>query len=333
MKYNDFFKLLDKGDPSGAYLLHGTEEFVKESAVSAACGMIPEDMRAFNLNVLYDAGLDRIIEACETLPVFVPRNVVIVRELSSSVDAARLTEYCSTVSSSTLLLIVKKGKLEERSALLKHFVKLDRAVEFSELSETEVIKWCMKTAVKQGAALDQNTARLFVGLVGVDMTNVRNELQKAIDIVGPGGTITPDIISLTTVSNIEYKLFSTLDLFTAGKVKDGMTALKALLEQDRDAPLSIAGFLESRFRLMLIGRLLMDRGLGPKAAANKMDGSAYANEKACRAAVKYSAEELTKLVSDISLVGYNRITGGEDPVDAVLKIMVSFNWLGSNRSR
>lgn len=74
-----------------------------------------------------------------------------------------------------------------------------------------------------------------------------------------------------------------IDCFTAGKVRDGMRALHGLLE-DRDAALGIASFLESRFKLMLEGRKLMDGGLSAQTAAAKLEGNRYANTKACTAA-------------------------------------------------
>lgn len=328
MNHTEFFKILNTESFKGAYFLHGEEEFVKEAAVERACSIIPKDMRAFNLTVLFNAGVERIIECCETLPVFTEKSVVILRETpSAAADVTRLIEYFDNMPETTVLLIVKKGKADERSALLKYFIKNKRDVVFNALEESDIIKWCMKTAVQKGVVLEKESARTLVGLVGNDMTTVSNELQKAIDYVGPGGKITAEAISKTAVSNIEFKLFTTLDCFTAGKVKDGMKGLHGLLTEDRDAPLSIAGFLESRFKLMLQGKLLMEKGrLAPRSAAAKMEGRSYANEKACKAASKYSIDQLAGLVKDFSLVNYSRITAGEDPIAAIEKIMISFNW-------
>ena len=190
---------------------------------------------------------------------------------------------------------------------------------------SDIIKWCMKTANKQGAALDSDTARTFAGLVGTDMTAISNELQKLIDTVGPGGTITRDTISRCTVGSIEFQVFAMIDCFTAGKVRDGMRALHGLLE-DRDAALGIASFLESRFKLMLEGRKLMDGGLSAQTAAAKLEGNRYANTKACTAAKKYSSAKLAELVGNLANVGYGVVSGGAAAVDALEKIMAGFEW-------
>lgn len=328
MKYTEFFDLAKKGTLSGAYLLHGEEEFVKNAAVHAAEALIPDELRAFNLNVLYDCDLAKLEETCETLPVFSEKTLVIAREPAASIDAAKLGDYLQAMSPTTVLLVVKKGKLDERTAFVKLFSKEGRDVLFGKVDERDAIKWAMKRAVEQGVNFPQDAARVFVGVVGTDMATLNNELQKAIDLVGPGGSITQEVVSRSAIGNIEFKVFGMLDAFTAGKPADGMRSLRALLEEDRDAPFKVVGFLESRFKLMLSGRLLMEKGLSPKAAAQRLEGNSYANEMACRAAAKYSPQSLKKLVSEVSLVMYNSISGGEDAKTALETIMLGFDWKG-----
>lgn len=325
MNYNEFFNLTNTSALTGAYLLHGEEEFVKIKAVRAAFEMIPKDMRAFNAVTITEASDDAIFEACETLPLFSDKKLVICQGLASGMDNDKLIAYLKNIPDTTVLLISLKGKIQEKSKLLKFFKDIGREVLFSELSEGEIIKWCMKFAVDNGVGLDRNTARILVGLVGADMTAISNELKKAIDMAGEGGVITADIISKCTVGNIEVKVFEMLDCFTSGKVKDGMQLLHILLEEEDEA-LSIAAFLESRFKLMLEGRRLMDTGLSASAAASKLEGSRYANDKACKAASKYSTQQLSELVRKLAGVGYQMMTGGAKASLQLEAIMLSFDW-------
>lgn len=326
MTYTDFFSKIESGTLSGAYLFHGDEEFVKNSALSSAKKIVPEETSDFNITILTEPGEDDIINTSETLPLFADKKLVICHGISSTADPDNLIEYFSRIPEFTVLIIDIKGVMQEKSKLLKYFKSTDREVLFSELSEGDVIKWCMKTAVKNQAALDRSTARTFVGLVGTDMTKVSNELQKACDMVGPGGVITPEIISKCTVSNVEVRIFEMLDCFTSGKVRDGMALLSILLEDENEA-LGIASFLESRFKLMLEGKRLMEGGrLSPASAASKMEGSRFANEKACKAALKYSISDLSKLVMEMADVGYRMISGGNKASVMIKTIMLSFKW-------
>lgn len=326
MTYNDFFAKIESGELSGAYMFHGDEEFVKNSALNGVRRIVPEETGDFNITVLTEPSEDDIINSSETLPLFSDRKLVICHGLSSAADPDSLIEYFNRIPEFTVLIMDMKGVMQEKSKLLKYFKSLDREVLFSELPEGEVIKWCMKTAVKNQAALDRSTARTFVGLVGTDMTRVSNELQKACDMVGPGGVITPEIISKCTVSNVEVRIFEMLDCFTSCKVKDGMALLGILLEDENEA-LGIASFLESRIKLMLEGKELMEGGrLSPASAAAKMEGSRFANEKACKAASKYSADELSGLVMALADVGYRMMSGGNKASVMIKTIMLSFKW-------
>lgn len=325
MNHNDFFKLIAAGKLQGAYILQGEEEFVKASALKAAEKLIPEDFRAFNLSALYEPDADAVTEACETLPLFGDKRLVICHGFAAGVDYSKLADYVEKLPEGAILLINIKGAADSKNGLVKRLRAAGREVEFDELPISDIMKWCIKTANKQGVVLDSDTARAFVGLVGTDMTAVSNELQKAIDMVGAGGTITKTVLSRCTVGNIEFQVFAMIDCFTAGKVKDGMRALHGLLE-DGDAALGIASFLESRFKLMLEGRKLMDGGMSAQSAAAKLEGNRYANNKACTAAKKYSSQQLAELVGALANVGYDVVAGGAGAPDAIEKIMAAFEW-------
>lgn len=325
MNYNVFFQLINKKILSGAYLLYGPEDFVKNSAVSAAQNMIDEHVRIFNISTLTDPSIEAIIEACETLPLFSEKKIVISYGLQNIAEPDSLLKYIDNIPESSILLIVVRGEVQERSKILKTFRNMNHDVNFSELSQAEAIKWCMNYAVKNGVALDRNTASLVVGLVGVDMTTVSNEMKKLVDLVGEGGVIASDVVSKCTISNVEVRIFEMLDCFLNKKIHDGMKSLRLLLQDENEA-LGIAAFLESRFKLMLEGKILMSERNSISQAVSKMEGSKFANEKACKAAAKYSTEQLSSLVTELADVGYKMMTSGIKVSTMVETIMLKFKW-------
>ena len=70
MDYMTFFKNIKNNSLSGAYLMHGEEEFIKDSALRALKDTLDEVSRELNLQTLETATADEIISACETLPFF-----------------------------------------------------------------------------------------------------------------------------------------------------------------------------------------------------------------------------------------------------------------------
>ena len=63
MERNDFMIAASKGALSGAYLLHGEEEFLKENAVSSALKLIDPAMRDLNVDILENAQATAVIAA------------------------------------------------------------------------------------------------------------------------------------------------------------------------------------------------------------------------------------------------------------------------------
>ena len=210
MKYRDFSKLLDINTVRGSYLLHGEDEFFKEICLHSCEELISSDARVFDLRVLHDADRDAIMEACEMLPLISPCSVVVVKGLASGADSKELVEYLETLPQTTALFIGVKGELDSKSKLLGFFAKSGGEVLFDRPDAAEAASWCVFTAARLGAVLDRSVANTLVGLVGNDMVRLSNELQKAVDRVGSGGVITPDIISSSTVGNIEFKVFDAL---------------------------------------------------------------------------------------------------------------------------
>ena len=90
MERNDFMIAAGKGALSGAYLLHGEEEFLKENAVSSALKLIDPAMRDLNVDILVTAQATAVIAAAETLPFMAERRVVLCRAMPKDDDAARI---------------------------------------------------------------------------------------------------------------------------------------------------------------------------------------------------------------------------------------------------
>ena len=112
---------------SGAYLLHGEEEYSKEQAMRQALGLVGEAARALNTQRLSNPACADVQAACETLPFFDRCRVVIVQELSPAEEEA-LAAYAPTVPPTTILLFLQRGAAKKTSPLYKAMDRLDRVI-------------------------------------------------------------------------------------------------------------------------------------------------------------------------------------------------------------
>ncbi len=325
MKHTEFFKLIAKGGLSSAYILHGDEEYVKEQAVQRVIETIPADLRDFNVTILDRPDMSKLTEACETLPLFVDKKIVVSWDVDSSVDSAKLVEYLKSVPTETILLLVFEGKLAANLSVYKFAVKSEREVLFDYLSASECIKWIMSHAVQAGATIDARTAQIMVQLIGTELTVMFGELNKLVDLVGAGGVITPQAVSMCVKPNMDVRVFDMLELLTYGKLNDGMRALHALLEGG-DEGISLSAFLSSRFKLMLEARRGIDAGKSKRDAIAAMEGNRYANEKAYDAARRFTQAELAELISELSDTMYQRISGQMKEDRYIELVLLKHEW-------
>ena len=110
MTTDDFFTAIQKRTLRGAYYLTGPEEYIKERAVRQTCELPGEAARDLNVLLFRAPSVDpaAVIDACESLPFFDDRKVVVVRDLSN--DAALpVAEYLDRLPETTILLFVRKG--------------------------------------------------------------------------------------------------------------------------------------------------------------------------------------------------------------------------------
>jgi len=311
MDHNSFFKAIKNDSLSGAYLLHGEEEFIKDAALKALLESVEEAARALNVEDLATGEAEPLIAACETLPFFAKRRLVICRSIPTEENYKRISAYLPHLPESSLLIFFVRGTASGTSGLVKLLKKEDRLVDCSPLDETGAVHWVEKQARLRGYIITQAAARHLVALCGTDLTILNNEYIKAASYAGAGREITKEIIAKAVTRNLEFDVFEMVDAFAAGKSAAGMQALSALLE--RESAIGIAALLSNRFKQMLQARLLLDKGLDKQSAIKRMGGHPFAAKKACEAASRFPREKLMKIVKELSDVSYMQISGqGKD---------------------
>ena len=281
-----FFKSIKTGSLKGAYALHGEEEFVKESALKSLTSSLDEATRDLNLQVLEKAEADDIISACETLPFFGERRVVVCKTLPADSDARKLTSYLPGIPDYTLLIFFIRGKANEKLGIVKALKAENRLVDFAPFRDYEA-------------------AKHIVSLAGTDIATLNNELTKAADYVGRGNELTREAISACVTRSLEVRIFDMQDYLLSGKAQDGIRAYRQMLS-DGESTFGIAGFMEKCFRSMLTARTYIDQGLNRERVL-RLTGDKYPQKKAYEAALRYSRAEIIKNMRNFANIAYLKI--------------------------
>lgn len=144
MSEREFFKAIAADALSGAYYLYGREPYSRGSAIRQCQEKRAEAARPLNVQTLSGAPAPEIINACETLPFFDEKRLVIVRELGGD-DALLIADYAEKVPESTILLI-ERAEPVKNSALFKMLEALGRTIEFAPYDEDHAVAFLEKRA-------------------------------------------------------------------------------------------------------------------------------------------------------------------------------------------
>lgn len=310
-----FFKNIKSNSLSGVYLMHGEEEYVKDSALKALKDTLDDVSRELNFQTFEEATAEEIISACEMLPFFAERRIVICRSIPTDSEGKKLAEYLPSMPDSTLLVFFIRGKAKETLAIVKAIKSKGTVVEFSKCTPQDAIKWVIQQQKRLNVTITEAAARHIVNLAGVDISVLNNELCKAAGFVGPGNELTKEAISQCVTRSLEVRIFDMQDYFLAGKAQDGMRAYRTMLS-DGENPFGIAAFMENRFKAMLTARTLIDKGLNRERVL-AITGSSFPAKKAYEAALRYSREELTDILRRFANVGYLQISGQQTDTSAL----------------
>ena len=305
MGYRDVFNDIQKGTIATLYLWYGEEAFVKDRALAALSEVLVEPgMGELNYQALdgEEAGVDQIIEACDTLPFMAERRLVLVRDpylltgrKGTQAEQDRMTAYLADLPPSVCLVLYMRAghKPDKRKAVYKAAAKHGSVVEFALLKEEERARWVKRELSARTVKMDTRTLHLFLSRVGEGMQTVSSELDKLMQYAGEGGTITDEMVERITVPTTEERVFGMLDAVGRRELSKAMVSLDHLLAAG-DEPLMIVTMLARQFRLMLLAKALKRRGVHPSRAAGEMGVAPWLANKYASQAARFDADALQK---------------------------------------
>jgi DNA polymerase III delta subunit len=187
------------GTPDPIYLLQGEDEVEKAALAAEFAGLVEEGLRAFNVERIHAGdlttgdrladGVASIVTAVRTLPMMVPRRVVIVVQAETllmpkreSEAASRALEQlealCRQPEPQTTLVLVATA-VDKRSRVYKMLQKQATIVECGVLADlADAERWVRTHVAAGGAAIEPAAARLIAQRAGMDVKRLRADVER-----------------------------------------------------------------------------------------------------------------------------------------------------------
>jgi DNA polymerase III, delta subunit len=276
------------------YVLQGDDEFSTKDYLKALAAQIRAENSA-DLDVVSMDGqsTDRtmLAQTLNSLSLFSPARLVILEgaldTLRGKEDAAWLTETLKQLPQNTRLALVisdsrrfskgewlweKVGKGHWLRASLNDSGKKAEWVEKMLPKQAEMAGWIMDEARRQAGGdkerFEGRAAAELANLVGNNLFQVRQEIAKALDYIGPEGTVTREDVRLLCSQSREEDIFEMVDMVGARNAQKALSLLERLLQ---DLPAQyIFSMLARQVRLLIMAREVLDergdgQGIWPRA--------------------------------------------------------------------
>ena len=261
MTGSELAKEIAGGRIRSAYLLAGGEPLLRDDALATIEeAVLSSAPREFNLDRLEVAKSTpgRLEEALANLPVLAERRLVILRETEGrgpklDVGWTRVIEsWLANVGESlTAVLVVVVSKLDRRNKWVKAFKDPAAQVECDPpKGARDLAKFLKEEAQRQGVELAAEAAGLLGERVGPQLLLLRQEIEKAALLAGPGARIERKDVEMSVAAVAEEPIWDLTDAIGQGKTADAVDLLARMLNHGAAAP-AILGALASHFRKLV----------------------------------------------------------------------------------
>ncbi|MEW6660291.1 MAG: DNA polymerase III subunit delta [Thermodesulfobacteriota bacterium] len=177
-----------------------------------------------------------------------------------------------------------------KSAVWKRLQEDDATLGFFHLKEGELQQWLAREAQALGKTLSLAAARRLTEMVGDNLSELAQELEKLALFAGREKTITPNLVTQLASHSRTYNIFALVDALGDKGAQKRLSALAHLLDLG-EPPARILGMLARQLRLLL---RLKDSPAGtpPEALARALELPSWNVKKLSQQAALFTVPTL-----------------------------------------
>jgi DNA polymerase III subunit delta len=226
---------------SPAYTVIGEDAYLVQEAVVSIKNHF-EDLGVnfdFNFECLYfsEKKAADVVDVIETLPMMSPYRLVLIKEahLIKEKDWDLLKKSIEKGLDHTVVVFIHEAKFDKRKKIYKWISSQTQLVELVTPYENQVPVWIHYMAQKNGLSLDQGAALQLLHLVGVDLTEINNEILKLKNYYQDQKTklVIDDILKVVSKKRIE-SVFDLTACVASGNKPQSLQLLTDLIDQGQN---------------------------------------------------------------------------------------------------
>ncbi|MCT4543601.1 MAG: DNA polymerase III subunit delta [Vallitalea sp.] len=312
------------------YLFHGEEKYLLDMYLKKILNELVDDINSTMNYDFFDKSninIEKLFDAIETLPFFADRRVIVVSYVKlfkgKSNDAAKLADRISDIPESTTVIFIEDD-IDKRSKLYKLINKNGYVASFNKLSENDLIKWIGQKLHTEGKKIEKSTAKHFLTIVGIDMSNINSELEKLIMYNKENNIITKESINEICTRSIESKIFELVSAMGQNKREKAVLLYNDMIIS-KEPPGRILFMLIRQFRLILQSKLLSQKGLNERDIAKEIKLAPFIVRECLKQGRNMTVNRLNEALKDCLDIDYKIKTGKIDSKIGVEVIIMKYS--------
>lgn len=287
------------GNFKNAYLLFGEEAYLKIQYKEKLIHALNPDDDTMNFNHYEGRNIDvkELIDLCETMPFFADRRVVLLEDTGFFKNKCdELADYMKELPD-YLCLVFVEDEVDKRSKMYKAVKSCGRIGEFARQDEKTLMQWAAGILKREGKNITQRDMELLLTMTGIDMGNLRMELEKLITYTGDRNVVTRADIQEVCTTQTQNKIFDMVRAVTEKNQKRALDLYYDLLTL-KEPPMRILFLLAKQFRQLLLVKEYTEEGVAQPEMASRLGVPSFVVRNIASCARSYRISELRQAVTD-----------------------------------
>lgn len=290
---------IKSGNFKSAYLLCGEEAYLKVQYKNKLLKALNLDDDTMNFNHYEGRNIDvkELIDLCETMPFFADRRVVLLEDTGFFKNKCdELADYMKELPD-YLCLVFVEDEVDKRSKMYKAVKSCGRIGEFARQDEKTLMQWAAGILKREGKNITQRDMELLLTMTGIDMGNLRMELEKLITYTGDRNVVTRADIQEVCTTQTQNKIFDMVRAVTEKNQKRALDLYYDLLTL-KEPPMRILFLLAKQFRQLLLVKEYTEEGVAQPEMASRLGVPSFVVRNIASCARSYRISELRQAVTD-----------------------------------
>ena len=290
---------IKSGNFKSAYLLCGEEAYLKVQYKNKLLKALNPDDDTMNFNHYEGRNIDvkELIDLCETMPFFADRRVVLLEDTGFFKNKCdELADYMKELPD-YLCLVFVEDEVDKRSKMYKAVKSCGRIGEFARQDEKTLMQWAAGILKREGKNITQRDMELLLTMTGIDMGNLRMELEKLITYTGDRNVVTRADIQEVCTTQTHNKIFDMVRAVTEKNQKRALDLYYDLLTL-KEPPMRILFLLAKQFRQLLLVKEYTEEGVAQPEMASRLGVPSFVVRNIASCARSYRISELRQAVTD-----------------------------------